>query len=230
MSLLPLVVALTLIANGQQEHILLAKKRAPTPGEWSANAIYLGFGLGGLDGVGEYRVARVPSPDLKKVILIADEKLQVNDVSGKPLSGSQVDFVPTLSEVLWSDDSSAFAITSSFGGFVGDWHVRVYMIQGNRLTKLNVTSLAEKDAVRRYRCDPSEPNEPPEIGAVAWQEGVNRLLVVAQVPPHSSCPDMGTLFGYVVSVPNGNILRRLSEIQLRTEFGSLLGERLAGRK
>lgn len=230
MNLLPLITALLILITGQQRQILLAEKHSPSPGEWSTKAVYLGYGLGALDGGGENRVARVPSHDGSATLVISEGKLLVTDRFGKTLEGARGDEVSTLSEVLWSDDSTSIAITSSFGGFVGDWHVRVYRIKGNKVTQSNVTRQAERDAMRRYRCNPSEPNQTPELGAVAWQDGARRLLIVAQVPPHSSCPEMGKLFGYVVSVPNGNILRRLSEMQLRTEYSSSLGERLAGRK
>ncbi len=230
MNVLPVLITLAILNTTQQGRILLAEKRAPTPGEWSANAVYLGYGLGALDGGGKYRVSKVPSPDAGKVIMVKNERLHVTDSAGKSLAGNYYDWIPTLSEVLWSPDSIAFAVTSSFGGYVGDWHVRVYLIKGNRVTGLKVTTPAQRDAMRRYRCNPSQPNEPPEFGALAWQNGSRKLLIAAQVPPHSSCPDMGKLFGYVVSVPDGHILIRLSEAQIRTEYGPLLGARLARRK
>jgi hypothetical protein len=226
-----LVVTLNVLwASGQ---VLLQDKRSPTPGEWSANGVYLAYGLGSLDKPGKHRVSEVPSPDSAKVALFPDgqARLIVQDRSGRELAGTEGIGIPTLSEVLWSDDSAAFAVTSSEGGWVGQWSVLVFLVDEKLVKPICVTDQAKKDAMTRYKCNESERNEEPEMGAVAWLERSKRLLVVAQVPPHSSCyPHMGKLFGYVVSVPSGDILERYSEKQLRNRWRQFLGERLERRR
>jgi len=210
--------------------IVLREKAAPTPGEWSASGVYLGYGLGAFDYPGKLKVRRVPAPDKHRVILFEGYYAFVLS-HGRRLAGKKDWFFSTLSEVLWAPDSSAFAITRSDGGWVGSWDVEVFFLADGRLKKTDVSAQAKRDAQTKYKCDSSggRANEEPNIGALHWIAGSSELLIVAEVPRHSSCPQMGELFGYVVSVPSGKIFRRFDEKQLRTRWNSVLGERLRHR-
>lgn len=210
--------------------IVLQEKARPTPGEWSARGVYLGYGLGVFDYPGKLRVQRVPAPDKHHAVLFEGYYVFVSS-NGDRLAGKKEWFFSTLSEILWSPDSSAFAITRSDGGWVGSWDVEVFFFPAGGLKKTDVSAQAKRDAQSLYKCGSSdEPgNEEPNIGAVQWIAGSSELLIVAEVPPHSSCPEMGKLFGYIVSVPSGKIIRRFDEQQLKASWGSLFGERLRHR-
>jgi hypothetical protein len=131
-----------------------------------------------------------------------------------------------LAELLWAPDSSAFVVTESDGGWVGSWLVNVYRIDGDTVAKLDVSQAVTDVFQKRYPC--VEP-ETPNVGAVAWLEGSKRLLLVAEVPPHSSCHEMGKLGGFVVEVPGGRIVQEYSEAELRDKWGKYLGIRLSAR-
>jgi hypothetical protein len=99
-----------------------------------------------------------------------------------------------------------------------------YMVSGAGIRPVNIGRHVLKDFKRHYKC--WEP-ELPNVGAVAWIEGSAKLLLAAQVPPHSSCREMGKLRGYVVSVPRGAILESMDEKVLRDRWEDLLGWRLS---
>jgi len=143
---------------------------------------------------------------------------------GARLAGIEKEGVAKLAELRWSADSAAFFVTQSYGGEVGEWLVWVYRIQGDRVQRTSVTQEVAREFKKHYRCrEPEEPN----IGAVKWLEGSNKLLLVAEVPPHSSCPEMGKVKGYVVEVPGGRIVQEFGDRELSLRWGRELGRRLS---
>jgi hypothetical protein len=141
---------------------------------------------------------------------------------GKPLPGIEDAGVNTLAELQWSPDSTAFFITESSGGVVGDWHVIVYLHDGRRVRRVDVSKTVLQSFQKHYRCQ--EP-EVPNVGAVTWLHGAKHLLLVAEVPPHSSCLEMGKIRGYIVDIPTGRIRQEYSEKKLRAHWGVYLGRR-----
>jgi hypothetical protein len=61
---------------------------------------------------------------------------------------------------------------------------------------------------------------------IAWANDATRLLVVAQVLPHSNCDNMGTFRLYELAVPTGTMIRRFSQVEAKTLFHDLLGPEL----
>ncbi|MBI5843776.1 MAG: hypothetical protein HZB23_03805 [Deltaproteobacteria bacterium] len=186
-------------------------------GEWAKEAALLH---------GETHKARrieVISPDKRKVAVISGVTLGVR-MDGKNLTVTGHTEIETLAEMQWSADSSAFFITESYGGAVGDWHVTVYLLGEKKVESYDVTQKAFPAFKKHFVCiEPEDPN----FGALKWLEGSKKLLVAAEVPPHSSCPEMGKLRGYVIEVPSGNILKEYEEDKLRTIFGEYFGNRLS---
>lgn len=64
------------------------------------------------------------------------------------------------------------------------------------------------------------------------QEDGGGLSVVmdGRRPPHSSCPEMGKIRGYLVEVPSGKIIREYAERDLRARWGWHLGYRFGPPK
>ena len=145
-------------------------------------------------------------------------------MDGKRLTGTEQKGISTLAELAWSPDSRAFFITESYGGAVGDWHVWIYVIQGATLRFHHVTQEVVKQFKKHYQCE--EPEE-PNVGAVTWVKDSAQLLVVAEVPPHSTCPEMGKVRGYIVEVPTGKIVEEFDQKELRARWGRYLGQRFA---
>ncbi len=191
-------------------------------GYWSRHATSLSHADAG---VGRRHV-EIASPDRRKTIIVTGPSLRV-EAEGRQLSGIENLGVNTLAEAMWAPDSNAFVVTESDGGLVGGWFISVYSIENDRLISLLVTDQVTRTFRQLSRCS---DNEAPNIGAVAWLRGSMRLLVVAEVPPHSSCLDMGKLRGYIVEVPSGNVVQQMTASQLKQQWRGSLGERvLSGR-
>lgn len=64
------------------------------------------------------------------------------------------------------------------------------------------------DFEKYYQCSPQEI---PNVAAIDWIKSSDKLLILAQVPPHSSCNKMGMIKIYEISIPSGHILRSYNE-------------------
>jgi len=133
-------------------------------------------------------------------------------------------FTPGLAEATWSHDSRYVALNVSDGGLVGTWDV--YLV--DRVKPSKVIKL--RDAIRlstsvHLRCDGEELN----IGAVGWEKSAANLDVIVEVPPHSSCMQMGHVEGLVLDVDRLSVVAHLKESDVRTLWQRLLGNRFSGR-
>jgi hypothetical protein len=138
------------------------------------------------------------------------------------LAGLEVVGVVGLAELGWSPNSMGFFVNESLGGAVGEWRVAVYLLDNGKIRAVDAAKVAMIEFSKSYNC---LGGEDPNIGAIKWLEGSNRLLLVAEVPPHSSCPEMGNIEGYIVDIPSGSIIKILNERELLTNWGSSLGKR-----
>lgn len=134
---------------------------------------------------------------------------------------------PPLMEVLWAPDSRNFVINVSDGGLVGSWDVKFYSIdEDERPVLQHVEKLIRQISSNLLDCDPKEE---ANIGAVSWLKHGKEILIVVEVPPHSSCRNMGAIFGFRVSVKSGKIIERISEDDLRKKWANVLGCRFMKR-
>lgn len=127
-------------------------------------------------------------------------------------------------ELQWSTDSQAFFVNYSKGGAAGEYDVRIYYPSRDGIRVADPTTLVRKDFRASYpKCfSPEDPN----VAAVGWLDGSRRLLVAAQVLPHSNCDSMGTFAAYEIDIPSGNILRKHGQLEAKTRFWELLGPEL----
>jgi hypothetical protein len=177
-------------------------------------------------------VARTPpdltsrSPDGKKKIVVPSaedgEQTFVVDESGKKFS-IQTEGWP-CPEIGWSPASDHFFLSYSDGGNVGTYHLAVYGLAEGKLAHIPLTQLVRQDFLNGYpKCfEPEEPN----IMGIAWSHDATRLLVAAQVLPHTNCDNMGTFKLYELAVPSGAIIRRFSQAEAKSSFRKLLGPAL----
>ncbi len=139
-------------------------------------------------------------------------------------------------ELLWAPDSRAFFVNYSDGGSVGTFHALVYFVgpSGVRRTEPTqgvreayysqpVACFAPGSTNQQARIGPPEK---PNVGAVTWLGDSSKLIIAAEVPPHSSCDDMGTFRLYEVSVPSGRVLRSYGQIEAKKLFLRDVGEDL----
>jgi hypothetical protein len=127
-------------------------------------------------------------------------------------------------EIAWSPTSTLFFVTYSDGGAVGTYHVSPYQVSQRGLTKLALTAAVRRDFQKHYpKCfSPEESN----IAGVAWSTDSTKLLVAAEVLPHSNCDNMGTFNLYAVAVSNGSIVERIPQLTAKTSFYGVLGQEL----
>ena len=127
-------------------------------------------------------------------------------------------------EFQWSPDSKAFFISYSDGGSVGNYKTLVVFPSAAGIRVVDPTFAVEKDFLTHYpKCfDPETPN----LGGVAWQGDAKRLLLAAQVLPHSNCDMMGTFSLYEIEVPSGRIIKKHGQLAAKKTFGGLLGSEL----
>lgn len=192
----------------------LTPEERPNEPQWSKSATALAW-------QGETRHLTIDSPDKRAAVVVGETRLQVFR-GAKDLAGTENSGVSTLAELLWAPDSSAFVVTQSDGGWVGNWYVTVYAVGSDSVHKFNVMKPVSASFKKTYTCDDAEN---PNVGAVAWLGGSKELLVAAEVPPHSSCRGMGNVAGFVVDPKTGNVLAALTEGQLRKHFAEFLGTR-----
>ena len=127
-------------------------------------------------------------------------------------------------ELVWAPDSSAAFFTGSDGGNVGSFGLHVIHRQGDRLVETNLGPLIIKRFGHPVRCyDPEDPN----VGGIAWL-GKDRLLVAAEIRPHSNCDAMGTFKAYEVDLATLKIVRTYTQRDAKRRFWSVLGAELRG--
>jgi hypothetical protein len=131
-------------------------------------------------------------------------------------------------ELLWAPHSRAIAVTANDGGAGGGYETAVLVrpAKGHHWRQIDLTDRVSKLFASQMRCD---GDEEPNIAAIGWTSG-RRLIVVAQVPLHSSCSNMGSFTGYVVDVPSGDVLMEIDRASLRRHYARMLGSALAPSK
>jgi len=167
------------------------------------------------------RRIEIMSPDKIKNIIVDSSKLDLL-INEKPLPRMSDIYVETLAELLWSPNSKAFVLSQSDGGWVGRWYVVVYKIKNGHVLKLNIGKSIIKSFKKYYSC--AEVEE-PNIAAIKWLRGGKELLMVAEVPPHSSCPEMGKIRGYIVDLLSEKITKEIDEKKFRKKWNCYLGVR-----
>ena len=125
-------------------------------------------------------------------------------------------------ELVWAPDSSAAFFTGSDGGNVGTYHTHVIYRRDGRLAQVDLSPTIAESFGHPVRCyDP----EPPNVGGVAWL-GKDRLLVAAEIPPHSNCDAMGTFTAYEVDLKTLTIVKTYSQREAKRRFRAVLGAEL----
>jgi hypothetical protein len=115
--------------------------------------------------------------------------------------------------VVWAKDNSAFAITWSDGGAIGNFHVRAFKIIGKQLSEEPVTTNAWLDFKARHFCTARGDN----VQAYEWNSSADQLLLVLSVYPTGDCGrDLGHTEAYWVQANTGVIRQRLTLQELNT--------------
>lgn len=199
---------------------LRAEERCPGSGE--------GFSLAAVNVVAcstTVPSAVYKSPDGRKSILVsltAEGDPRIDVVADRLRTRVPTAQWPSPS-ALWSPASSALFVNYSTGGSVGNFEVRVAYWEQRAATVIDPARAVIRDFLAHYpKCFVAET---PNVAGVAWL-GERRLLIAAEVLPHSNCDSMGTFATYEVALPSGTILQKHGQIESKKRFGHLLGPRL----
>lgn len=128
-----------------------------------------------------------------------------------------------LWEVIWAPSAKYVAVNASDGGVVGTWDATIYDLhhEGNP-AEILIGDLIRTAAGSWPNC---ESPEDVNVAVVGWTNQSAEALVIAEVPPHSTCVNGGALTGFRVEIKSKRIVGRLSEVQLRKRWAALLGPR-----
>lgn len=146
---------------------------------------------------------KVFSPDGSHYVLASEEGLFLGGARDGALADLHAEAMAPLWEVSWSPDSRVLQVTSSDGGAVGTWNTRFYALSApSHVREIDVSTLVRVAAPKFADC----PDEPADLNVmfVRWS-GHGAATVMAQVPPHSSCRNMGERRTFAVSVPDGRV-------------------------
>ncbi|HBM2001747.1 TPA: hypothetical protein LUK53_002381 [Escherichia coli] len=180
-------------------------------GSWSHDAIALYDGL-------TPRAEGVNSPDGKMAVVVNNESLALK--SANTLSPIDIAFSSGLVEILWSADPRYFTITTSDGGWVGTWDTYVIDTKNlNQLKIIPIRPLVEGVLTKTWMCDGEEEIN---IGGISWG---NNLHVLAEVPPHSSCKNMGQVKGIIIDMQHEHIVQTLDNKMVHQAWKKQIGER-----
>lgn len=168
------------------------------------------------------RPARFPSPDGNLVVVMEQGSLLVQSDGKTVATATQ----SAPAEILWSPDSSSFAVTWNDGGEEGTWHVTVHRLGDRGLESVDASQAVVAAFLPLQRC--KEP-EFPDAGAVAWLDGGKSLLVVARASTARNCPSEGLLQGYEVAPGTGSIQKTIPAPDLLERYRSSFGRGVMSR-
>lgn len=175
------------------------------------------------------KVKTATSPDGKKSVSIEilddnaeDFPARITVNTGQDQLSATIRF-GLATEILWSPDSRAFALTGSSGGANGQYETDVFYVQEKKLLKVELTTLVEKAFGHPVRCAWTES---PNVAAIKWLIPSKELLVAAEIIHHSNCDSFGTFEAYVVNVPVPRVVKVLNQLEAKRMYHDDLGEEL----
>ncbi|WP_443750824.1 hypothetical protein [Asticcacaulis solisilvae] len=175
---------------------------------------------------GTNRTATFTSPDKTWTVALSGADTDAVNVRVRGRLGrldiATADFVDA--ELVWAPDSSGAFFTGSEGGAVGQFNLHVIRRRNGRLTETDLSPLVRKAFGHPVRCfSPEDPN----VGGIRWL-GPRRVLVAAEIPPHSNCDNMGTFRAYIVDLDRMKVVRSYDQLTTKRLFGSSIGQELKG--
>lgn len=163
--------------------------------------------------------------ELKPVVVAKDHLLHLSN-NGTLLLPLYIPNTPGLTEVLWSGDGKRVAVNWSDGGVVGSWNSSIVVV--NDVSKPVIQDLPADIVAKANKLPQCEEAESANLGVVAWPKNGQQQLLVAEVPPHSSCRNMGSIQGYLLDSDTGKLVAMFSEAQLKADWRAYLGCRFQG--
>jgi hypothetical protein len=179
---------------------------------------------GGIPSVEAEARQNILAPDAKHFIRATRDGLRLGNSTGETLQSLPTAAFPPLWEVVWAPDSRKVAVNFSDGGAGGTWDADIFeMDSAGHLVVFRVSDLIRNAAKSFPIC---ESPEDVNVALVGWSARGDAALLVAEVPPHSSCKNMGAVRGFMVSLVSKKIVQVMPESLLRRKWAKVIGERL----
>jgi hypothetical protein len=112
--------------------------------------------------------------------------------------------------VTWSERSDWLAVTWSDGGAIGNFHTRVFQINGDSAHESQAVNRAFADFRSRHWCKARGDN----VQAYGWDKEKGALVLVTSVYNTGDCGrDMGHMEAYFVRPGDGAILQHMTLLE-----------------
>lgn len=167
---------------------------------------------------------KIKSPDGNETVLVKslynekrDQYISITLRAGKFTYETELDGWDP--EVLWSPDSSRFAINQTTGGGGISQEAYVFSVVAGQIRMTNVSPPVEKAFGSPVKC---EVPVPPNTAIIKWLDS-DTVLVVAEVIPVSICKCSGSFRSYVVSLTDLSIKGSYSQAETKRLFSDSLG-------
>jgi hypothetical protein len=158
------------------------------------------------------------APDRSSSIKVMPESIALVAPNGTETDLSNFIGSMNLTEFKYSDDSKAVFMNSSLGGYTGDWHTHIYRFRNGKAHEFDIVKVLRTSGLPKSNAD-CEPN----IYSIAWLRQSSQLLVLAEIPPSSSCGvNMGLSRGYVVDLDHHRVIESYSAKQYVKKFHGFL--------
>ncbi len=120
----------------------------------------------------------------------------------KELLRAELKDLSASTSVVWSPDGQSFAISWSDGGAIGNFHVRVFHLDGDKITEWPSGKIAFQAFKARHWC----PSRGDNIQAYNWSSDSRLLVLVLSVYPTGDCGlQLGHTEGYLVDSATGRV-------------------------
>jgi hypothetical protein len=125
-------------------------------------------------------------------------------------------------EVSWSPDSTAFFVTYSDTGAIGQYHLLVYRLNEHGIN--SIEPIPDGSKLFKPHCMTTGP---PNVGGIQWRRDSSAILIAVEVPAVSDCASMGTFRAFEITLPSGKVLKVYDQLQAKAQFEDSLGKELA---
>lgn len=184
----------------------------------ACNGIWSSFAKSPFIKQGQLR--EIISPDGKYMIKASKNGLEFIS-ENKSIILDKVIGNPPVTEILWAKDSSKFIINESDGGTVGTWSTHLFYLDKDALpVPIDVQSAVIESVRELAQCD---SHEQINMGTIAFSNNNKELFLIAEVPPHSSCKNMGEIAGFYISIASLKIVEQLSQNMIKENWNDYLG-------
>ena len=162
---------------------------------------------------------KIPSPDQKQALLIKKEEVFLLSGNG---AEQKIFYYARGTEFLWSPDSKLVLMTYCFGA-AGPCGAES-SVQGS--SDFSITDMVRTEFASGHKGD--DCYEVANIGGLTWEDGSDKVVVIAEVPPAPSCAEHneGYFESFVVSLSQRKVVDRYSMQETIHRWRSILGSGL----